>query len=106
MSVILNEPALRIFLDSEAGPIGQDLRRRSENVTRLAGENAAGAVIGIETGDLQTGIRYEIVADANGIHAEIGTDARHGGFAYPAFHDRNGRPWLTAALRDGFDLRA
>lgn len=102
--ILLNEAALRQFLESETGPVGLDTRRRAENVTALAGQNAAGDIIGIDTGDLQTGIRFEVIQTAEGVRAEIGTDARHRGFAYPTFHDRNGRPWLTSALRDAFDI--
>ena len=102
MSVILNGPALAFLLESENGPVGRDLRRRAEQVTALAEQNASGPIIGIESGDLHSGIRFEIKQDAEGLFATIGTDARHGGFAYPTFWDSSGRPWLTNALRDGF----
>jgi hypothetical protein len=104
MSVILNEAGLRFFLESEGGPVGGDLQRRAENVTALATQNAEGQIIGIETGDLHSGIRFEIGHDTEGLFAIVKTDARHRGFAYPAWWDRfGGRPWLTSALRDGFD---
>ena len=104
MSVKLNPPALRFFLDSEAGPVGQDLHKRAETVTALATQNAEGQIIGIESGALHSGIRFEIREDADGLLAIVGTDAEKNGFSYPAYWDRNGRPWLTEALRDGFDL--
>lgn len=104
MSVTLNEVALRFFLDSEQGPVGTDLRERAENVTRLAEQNASGDIIGIDTGDLHSGIRYELRQGEEGLEAVIGTDARHNGFAYPTYWDENGKPWLTFALIDGFDF--
>ena len=103
MTVRLFEPALTLLLDSEAGPVGQDLRRRAENVTADAEVNASGQIIGIETGDLHSGIRFVVESGGDGLQAVVRTDAEHGGFAYPAYWDRNGRPWLTNALRDGFD---
>jgi hypothetical protein len=104
MAVRLNESALRFFLEEERGPIGRDLRRRAENVTTLAEVNASGPVINIQSGDLHSGIRFQIERDREGLFATVGTDARHRGFSYPAFHDRHGRPWLTEALRAGFDI--
>jgi hypothetical protein len=101
MAVRLLEPGIRFLLESELGPVGRDLRRRAENVTEEATQNASGDVIGILTGDLHSGIRYEIQDTGDGLQAVVKTDAEHNGFAYPAWHDRNGRPWLTNALRDG-----
>lgn len=103
MTVVLNEAAIQRLLQSPHGPVGDDLIRRAQNVTALATTNAEGAVIGIDTGDLHSGIQYQLLQDADGLEAVIKTDAQHRGFFYPAFHDQNGRPWLTSALRDGFD---
>lgn len=103
MTVRLNQAALRLFLESEVGPVGRDLRRRAENVVAQADVNASGDIIGIESGALHSGVRYEIREAENGLEAIIGTDANKAGFSYPAWHDQNGRPWLTSALRDAFD---
>jgi hypothetical protein len=102
VTVVLNQPALHFLLESQSGPVGIDLRRRAEQVTRLAEQNASGPIIGIETGDLHSGIKFTISADGEGLFASIGTAAKHRGFAYPAYWDQTGRPWLTTALRDGF----
>lgn len=103
MTVVLNEAALRRLLTDPSGPVGDDLRRRAETVEELARSNASGAVIGIRTGDLIGGIQSEVREGEDGLEAVVRTPAEHGGFFYPAFHDQNGRPWLTEALRDGFD---
>lgn len=103
MTVRINEAGFRLFT-SELGPVGRDLRRRAETVTALAEQNASGDIIGIESGALHSGVRYEIREGADGIEAVIGTDANKDGFSYPAYWNENGRPWLTNALRDGFDL--
>jgi hypothetical protein len=42
MAVLLNEPGLKLLLESEQGPVGQDLRRRAEQVAALASDNASG----------------------------------------------------------------
>lgn len=104
MTVVLNEAALERLLQSEAGPVGQDLSRRAQNVTAQAEVNASGAIIGIQTGDLHSGVRFEVGQGDDGLQAVVRTDAQHRGFNYPAWHDQNGRPWLTDALRDAFDL--
>ena len=44
MSVTLNEVALRFLLEDEAGPVGIDLRRRSENILRLVRTNATNII--------------------------------------------------------------
>ena len=102
MSVVVNDAALATFLRSTFGPVGRDLAARANNVETLARLNASGEIIGIETGDLIGGIRARIEQDARGLVGIVGTPARHRGFAYPTWHDRHGRPWLTVALRNGF----
>lgn len=99
----LNEPGLRRLLESPLGAVGQDLQRRAENVVTLATLRASGPVIGIRSGALHSGIRYEI---ENGptMRAKIDTDAMSTWngrpFSYPAYHDQTqGRPWLSGALR-------
>jgi hypothetical protein len=103
MSIRINEAGFRFFT-SELGPIGRDLRRRAENITAAAEVNASGLEIGIESGALHSGIRYEIREGPEGLEAIIGTDANKDGFSYPAWHDQNGRPWLTNALRDALSV--
>lgn len=103
MTVRINEAGFRLFT-GELGPVGRDLRRRAETITAIAEVNASGDIIGIESGALHSGVRYEIREGPEGIEAVIGTDANRDGFSYPAYWDQNGRPWLTSALRDGLDL--
>lgn len=102
MAVTLNPQALALLLESEAGPVGRFLQRRAEAVVQVATVNASGPIIGIESGNLNTGIQYQIEQNADGLRARIFTDAEKNGFSYPAYWDRNGRPWLTDALRTVF----
>lgn len=102
MSVVVNDAALGGFLRSTFGPVGRYLAIKADEVVQKARENASGVIIGIDTGDLISGISARIESDATGLYAVAKSDAIHRGFAYPAFHDQNGRPWLTNALRDVF----
>lgn len=102
MTVKLNPAALHQLLDSETGPVGRDLRRRTVQVLERASVNASGEILGIDTGDLLRGLHDEITHDGQGLVGKVVTTATHRGFNYPAYWDRNGRPWLTDALRDGF----
>jgi hypothetical protein len=102
LAVILREPALQFFLQSPVGPVGVDLERRATRVEQIARENASGPIIGVQSGDLLAGLHTTISVGDRGLQAAVGTDAQHRGFGYPAFHDQHGRPWLSAALEDGF----
>lgn len=103
MTVRLLEPGIQFLLRDPRGPVAEDLRHRAESVAADAAVNASGDIIGIQTGDLHSGIRYELRQGDEGLEAVVRTDAEHGGFAYPAWWDQNGKPWLTSALRDGLD---
>lgn len=104
MTVVVNDVALTRFLRSTNGPVGIDLATRAFSVEEQARHNASGSIIGIRSRHLLDGIKASIDSSAVGLFAVIGTDALspRQDFNYPAFHDQNGRPWLTDALRDGF----
>lgn len=114
MTVVVNQAALAFLLDSEIGPVGREVARRAELTTLHASENATGQVIGIESGRLQTSIRFQMQSTPQGARAVVGSDAvaynadgsvrpYHGSpFSYPRYWDQNGRPWLTQALREVF----
>ena len=107
MSVILNEAGLDFFLRSESGPVGREVRDRAERILERASANASGSILGIDTGDLLAGLRSEARPTPDGIAYVVGTDAKHGGFNYPAYWDtfigQTGRkPWLTRAVEEVF----
>ena len=108
MAVVLNEPALTFLLESDQGPVGRDMTRRAENVGAIAALNASGDILGIRSHDLLSGLTVEPESNPDGARAVVKTTAMHewhgAPFSYPAYHDQTGRPWLTQALRDGFDL--
>lgn len=97
----LNATVMQAFLEGRF--VRADLERRAANVAAAARVNAGGNIIGVETGDLHNGIRYTIDRDSVGLYAIIGTNARHRDFSYPAYHNNNGRPWLTKALAEAWD---
>lgn len=79
------------------------MQPRAEAVVRQAEVNASGDIIGIDSGALHSGIRYELRQGEEGMEAVIGTDANKDGFSYPAWHNTFGeRPWLTNALQTFF----
>jgi hypothetical protein len=114
MSVKINEAALGFLLNSTVGPVGQHIGREADRVATQANQNASGEVIGIETGALVRGIRTQLEGTPEGVRAVVSTDAvatdskgmvrlyQGSPFSYPAFHDQNGRPWLTEAMREVF----
>jgi hypothetical protein len=114
MSFKINEAALGRLLNSTTGPVGRHIASEADRVASQAAQNASGEVIGIETGALLRGIRTQMIGTPEGVRAVVSTDAvardsrglvrlwQGAPFSYPAFHDRNGRPWLTEALREVF----
>lgn len=104
MTVVVNDLLLAFLLRSPAGPVGLDIKRRGDNVADEARRNASGEIIGIDTGDLISGIVADPDNDVvDGPRVIVKTPARHRGFAYPTWHDQHGRPWLTKALAEGFN---
>jgi hypothetical protein len=68
MSVTLFEPSLRFLLEDQDGPVGIDLRRRAEIITRLVEQNAQHIIIQMPDGI----VGYEISNGDLGLQAEIG----------------------------------
>jgi hypothetical protein len=114
MTVVLNEAAIAALLDSVAGPVGLYIENKAETVEEIAAQKASGPIIGILSGRLLGGLRTQMESTPTGVRAVVGTDAvaydsqgavrlyNGAPFSYPAWHDQNGRPWLTQALREVF----
>ena len=101
MSVTLYEGGLRAFFN---GPQMQKIMEpRAEAVRIQAFNNANNDVIGILTSRLIENIFARTEPGPDGIQAVVGTTAKNDeGFAYPAYWDLNGKPWLFEALRTFF----
>ena len=79
------------------------LEPRAEAVRVQAFQNANNDIIGILTSRLIEGIFARVEDGPDGKQAVIGTTAKNDeGFAYPAYWDLNGKPWLFQALRTFF----
>lgn len=105
MAVTLNPAALAVLLDSEAGPVGREVRRRADAVEAIAQVNVTGKWLNMDTHDLFNGLKVTQTEAQNGSGGPaylVGSDAEHGGFRYPGWWDENGRPWLSEALADVF----
>jgi hypothetical protein len=107
--VKLNETALVALLESDTGPVARDIRRRAENIGAIAAQNASGDMVNIRSHALLGGLTVgEVEVGPTGPQVVVGTDAMstwHGQpFSYPAYLDQTYRPWLSSALRDGFDI--
>lgn len=100
MSVTLNEAALRFLLEDPAGPVGIDLARRSENITRLVRTNAQRIIPQIP----ESLIDYEISSGDQGLQSVIGLEGSGRWSSYlAAKEDREGvifRPALDIGLNE------
>lgn len=67
-AVTLNQAALNFLLENPAGPVGQDLRRRAENVTVLLRDGAT-TILEAMPPDL---IQYQIRSGDAGLEAVVG----------------------------------
>jgi hypothetical protein len=74
MSVILNQAALDFLLQNPAGPVGQDLRRRCENITPIYRDNVA--VVLPEFFESGGDIDFTIFVGDQGLQATIGIRGR------------------------------
>ena len=102
MAVFINEAALRLLLHSEDGPVGQEIRRRAQEVEEIARTNIQGPWLEVDTGDLLGNLVATPIDTPDGVGYMVGSNAEHRGFRYGGFWDQNGRPWLTEALADVF----
>jgi hypothetical protein len=71
MSVTLNEAALQFLLESPAGPVGEDLRRRAEVVTGNY-QTVINVVWENQDPALNPRADYEVDVGDEGLQAEIG----------------------------------
>jgi hypothetical protein len=100
VSVILNEAALTFLLESPAGPVGQDLRRRSENVTRLVRENAQRIIEELDT-DL---IGFSIDVRDEGLVSVVGMTSGGRIDDYLAAKEQREQVIFAPALQQGLHI--
>ena len=99
MSVTLFEPSLRFLLEDQDGPVGMDLQRRSEVITRLVQQNAQHIIIQMPDGV----VGYEISNGDLGLQAEIGLKGGGRWSEYLAAKELREQVVFAPALDQGLD---
>lgn len=77
MRVDLNEPAIRALLSDPAGPVGRLLARDAQKVAQAAKRRCPVSPRGSggnRSGHLRSSIGWDLSKDAEGLHADVGTD--------------------------------
>jgi hypothetical protein len=77
MVVVLDDPAIAQLLNSESGPVGRLLAEKAQVVTQGAKRRCPVSPSGSEhhpSGWLRSSIGWDLGRDAEGLHADIGTD--------------------------------
>lgn len=99
MSVTLNEAALNFLLDNPAGPVGIDLRRRAENITRLVRANATKILEEMPP----SLVDFEVVSGDDGLAAIIGVQGTGRWSSYLAAKEQREAVIFAPALAQGLD---
>ena len=99
MSVTLFEPSLRFLLEDQDGPVGLDLLRRTEIITRLVEQNAQHIIIQMPDGI----VGYEISNGDLGLQAEIGIAGGGRWSEYLAIKELREGVVFRPALAQGLD---
>lgn len=100
MSIVFNEAALHFLLEDEAGPVGQDLRRRSINITELVRDNATKILVMMP----REAVDFHISSGDNGLQSEIGVTGTGRWSKYLAAKEERERVIFAPALAQGLHL--
>ena len=99
VSLVFNEAALDFLLENPAGPVGLDLRRRAENITRLVRANATKILEEMDPGLVD----YVIVSGDDGLQAIIGVEGTGRYSSYLAAKEKREAVVFAPALAAGLD---
>lgn len=94
-----NEAAMHFLLEDPAGPVGLDLRRRSESITELVRANAT-KILEQMNPDI---IQYAITSGDNGLQAVIGVEGTGRWSSYLAAKEEREAVIFAPALAAGLD---
>ena len=98
-TIRFNQPELEDMFRNPQGPIGRDLSRRAINVESQAKVNASGRPgPRVDTGRLRSSITHEVVVDANGLVARIGTNVEYARPLETGLRNGARYPFLEPAL--------
>jgi hypothetical protein len=101
--VIVNESAIKEFVNEADGPVATDLKARAEKATRSAIRRApisAHGSHGRRRGYLRSQIRWRVGRDGKGLYVDIESPARNprDSKPYGLFQEKR-RPYLRPAIR-------
>lgn len=89
----LDPAAVQELLNSEDGPVAQELARIAAQVT-----NEAKRLCPVDTGRLRSSITWQLARDNRGVFARVGTNVEYAPYVHDGVRGRRGRPFLTDAL--------
>lgn len=103
--VIYNEGALRELLAGPNGAVARDLALRAIRVESAAKANAShpppsvpGSGPAVRTGRLRSSISWRVLADGEGLYAEVGSAVEYAAFVELGTERMAPRPYLVPAL--------
>lgn len=99
MTVTLNDAVIERRLLTDRG-LAAVVARVGRAVERRARQNVSGSILNIRSGDLIESLFVREGIDGRGVFVEVGANAVHRGFDYPAYLDEQGFPWLSDAVAD------
>lgn len=97
MSLVFNEAALNYLLNDPEGPVGQDLQRRSENITALVKENAT-KILEQMNPDI---VQFTISSGDDGLQSVIGVEGTGRWSSYLAAKEKREAVVFAPALAQG-----
>lgn len=91
--VVIDQAAFARLLQSEEGPVGRELMKRT-----LQAEGTAKRLCPVDTGRLRSSINHELERDAEGLVGKVGTNVEYGPHVeFGTVHTR-AQPFLRPAL--------
>ena len=100
MALVFNEAALHFLLEDEAGPVGLELDRVSQNITELVRDNATKIIAEMP----RDTIDYLVSSGDNGLQSVIGVEGTGRWSSYLAAKEERERNIFAPALDAGLHL--
>lgn len=91
--IVFDERALAELFESEDGPVGKELVKRTLRVNRRAKKLAP-----VDTGRLRSSIAYEVGRDGGDLVSRIGTNVHYARYLELGTVRMRARPYLRPAL--------
>lgn len=100
MNIVLNETALQLLLESEAGPVGREIRERAERVLE-GSRRRVGIIMQRSSVNVAADVDLELRPDLSAVIGirDVGSISR-----YLAAKEARERVWLVPALAEVFPV--